>query len=97
MELAGIRNDSESQKGGFETIGDNPRISAANILQSPFRLAAETNRPAVYAPGTERKFEFLLTKIQSELFSLFCDKRTSLMRGWCSSRLRVEPIFGQIY
>jgi hypothetical protein len=46
MELAGIRNDSESQKGGFETIGDNPRISAANILQSPFRLAAETNRPA---------------------------------------------------
>jgi hypothetical protein len=90
MELDRIRNDSESRIV-FKLV------IRAKTLQSPFRLAAETNRLAACAPRNERKFGFLLTGTQSELFCSFCDKRTSHMHDWCSSRLRVEPIFGQIY
>ena len=68
-----------------------------DLAKDPFRLAAETNRLAACAPRNGKKFGFLLTRTQSELFCSSCDKRTSRMHGWCSSRLRVEPIFGQIY
>ncbi len=71
-------------------------IGSQDLAKNPFWLAAETNRRAAHAPQNEEKFGFLLTKTQSELFWWFCDKRTSRMHGWCSSRLRVEPIFGQI-
>ena len=93
MELDRTRNDSENRIV-FSTIDDSPCITVANILpKSPFRLAAETNRPVACAPRNGKKFGFLLTRTQSELFCSSCDKRTSRMHGWCSSRLRVEPIF----
>ena len=97
MELAGIRNDSESQKGGLKLsviIRVYPRRISCKVR---FGWQPKPTGRRRVLPGTERKSEFLLTKTQSELFSLFCDKRTSRMHGWCSSRLRVEPIFGQIY
>ena len=96
MDLHIITNDSESRIV-FELVMIKPVYVVARIAQkSLFQLAAETTGWQLL-PGTERNFGFLLTRTQSELFCSFCDKRTGRMHGWCSSRLMVEPIFGQIY
>ncbi len=96
MELDRIRNDSESRIV-FELVMIKPVYVVARIVQkSLFPLAAETIGWQLFR-GTERNFGFLLTGTQSELLCSSCDKRTSRKHGWCSSRLRVEPIFGQTY
>jgi hypothetical protein len=96
MELDRIRNDSESQIV-FELVMIKPMYVAARIVQkSLLPLAAETIGWQLFR-GMQRNFGFLLTGTQSELLWSSCDKRTSRKHGWCSSRLRVEPIFGQTY